>query len=84
MKTVWKYEFRRGEPSQTLQMPEGAFPLRVGLQGTSFCLWACVCPDNALEQRNFTITGTGHPVLLCAKYIGSISEGPFEWHVWED
>lgn len=82
MKTVWKYPIAR-QMSTSIDMPAGASPLRVGIQSGFICIWVCVIPELEKERRNFQVSGTGDPVPLSAKYIGSVTDGPFEWHVWE-
>lgn len=85
-KTVWKYTFRKpfGEP-ETFVMPKGASLLRVGMQGSQLCVWACVAPTTPpeTETRTLMVSGTGHLVPMMAAYVDGCSFGPLEWHVWE-
>lgn len=83
MKAIWKYIINN-EFVKELEMPLGASIVRVGLQGPNVCLWACVLlGDSTTEKRFFYFSGTGHPVALKDCYVGSFTQGPFEWHVWE-
>lgn len=84
MKTVWKFQLGGPLDGRTkVEMPMGASPIRVGMQGGYYYLWAVVDSEAPKEHRTFFITGTGFPVEMKNPYIGSFSNGPFEWHVWE-
>lgn len=83
MKTVWKYPFPENVIDATFVVPDGGIFLRTAVQNGTLCMWFCVISDLPKEQRRFLVTGTGHPVPSDAKYCGSCSDGPFEWHVWE-
>jgi hypothetical protein len=83
-KTVWKYQLDKSVGIPTvLDMPAGSSVLRVAFQGFDLCLWACVIPGKPIVVREFFISGTGHAVPMTAEYIDSVSQPPFEWHVWE-
>jgi hypothetical protein len=37
-----------------------------------------------MEERYFRIYGTGHTMPeACGKYIGTVQQGAFVWHVFE-
>ena len=57
-KTIWKFSLAVTD-IQTIQMPEGAEPLTVAVQGTEPCLWARVDPAAPLTSRIFLTHGTG-------------------------
>lgn len=82
-KTIWKYAFA-GKTRVTFEMPIGSEPVRVATQGDDICIWAVVSPETEeKELRKFYISGTGHGVAMKDRYIGSATQGPFEWHIWE-
>ncbi len=81
-KTVWKFPLLLGDETK-LEMPQLAEVVRVGSQGEAVMLWALVLPDAPKEERFFFVSGTVHPVEMSAAYIGSVTMGRFEWHVWE-
>lgn len=56
---IWKYEIPIGSTFR-LDMPKGAIPLTVALQGDQPCLWAIVQCEAPREPRQFVIRGTGH------------------------
>lgn len=66
-------------------MPTGATVLHVGIQRRIITLWALVDPDANPSIRHFAVVGTGHPAPDAdeGRYIGTVSEGPFVWHVFE-
>lgn len=82
MKTIWKYEIDAGY--NLLKMPKGAEALTVQLQGWEPQLWAVVDPEAPLEDRIFSIYGTGHVVPSShGKYVATYHQGPLVWHVFE-
>ncbi len=47
--------------------------------------WFVVDPDADLLSRRFLLRGTGHPLDLEAtgRFVGTVLDGPFVWHVFE-
>lgn len=84
-KTIWKYVFDMEKGHlQKFGMSPGGNVVRVAMQNGSICIWVCLVPDEfKIKVRQFYFTGTGHKVPLQDAYIGSCTDGPFEWHVWE-
>ena len=80
--TVWKYRLELGDYF-SLDLPEGALPLRVGMQDGALHLWALVDPYRPVTRRTFRIAGTGHPVRATDPYIGTVHDRVFVWHVFE-
>ena len=82
---IWKYELALGPDSVfDVKMPKGAQVLCVQNQGGDIFLWAKVDPEGERERRKFAIYGTGNPVPANGTYIGTVQQGPFEWHVFEE
>jgi hypothetical protein len=81
MKTIWKFEMPG--PACVIDMPVGAQVIRIARQGAAICLWAIVESDNALEKRVFATIGTGRPIPLDGRYLGTWDDGPFVWHLFE-
>lgn len=69
-----------------ISMPDGAEVLSVGLQHGLVTVWALVDPDALLVSRAFLIAGTGQPCLRrrLGRFIGTVFDGVFVWHVWEE
>lgn len=80
MRTVRKFHISQ---DCRLNIPEGAVILRAGRQGSDVVLWVDVDDTAPPESRVFCITGTGHAVPDGARYVGGVSQPPFEWHIWE-
>lgn len=85
MGLIYKYPLRLTD-TQNVVMPRGARILTVQMQNAVPTLWAEVDPtDSVGEQRHITIIGTGNghtsPHSL---YLGTVQDGPFVWHVFED
>ncbi len=78
---VWKFPLIPGETPYS--MPRGARVIHVDTQpGYHAVMWALVDADNGVEDRRFTIVGTGHPVPS-GSYVGTCKDGEFVWHVFD-
>ena len=94
MKTIWKFPLAIAR-TQRINMPEGAMSLHVAVQDTrepaangirhvkTLTLWALVEGTAEVEERAFTVVGTGHPVPD-GGYIGSAMMDELVWHVFEE
>lgn len=82
METVYKYPLEITD-EQELEIPAGAKILSVQFQGGQLCLWAEVNPKHEMVRLIIDIEGTGHPLHPKRKYIGTVQQGPFVWHVYE-
>lgn len=82
--TIWKYDIPI-EDYFELDMPSGARPLHVAMQGSQPCLWALVAPEEAGNRKHrFRLAGTGHSIERdqATAYVGTFQMGPFVWHVF--
>lgn len=77
---VWKFKLSRG--FQVLDLPADAEPLCVHMQGDLRCIWFRVNPDLPTVRRRFVTVGTGWPDAY-GKYIGTLHDGGYVWHVFE-
>jgi hypothetical protein len=86
MKTIWKYTIDHKD-SQDIRMPKGAFILTAQNQNNQLFLWAEVNPKATKETRVIEIFGTGTPIEedmgVERKYIATVQEDVFVWHVYE-
>lgn len=83
---VFKYPIltpHSGSPVVPVEMPQGSRALEFQYQDGVPCLWAEVDPSRATERRHFEIFGTGHLIPLDAKYVGTVQDPPFVWHLYE-
>ncbi len=86
-RTIWKFQLEIKD-EQSILMPAGAEILTVQVQHGIPCVWALVLPSVPMEQREFRIYGTGHPVddsEIFLSYIGTyqLQEGSLVFHVFE-
>jgi hypothetical protein len=82
---IWKFEFEVADRVE-VEMPEGAFVLSAGVQNPGkICVWAIVNPDARKQKRIFQVRGTGHEVfmVMANKFVGTVFDGVFVWHVFE-
>lgn len=85
MKAVWKFLLAL-QDFQVVEMPDGARPLHVAVQGGSIALWALVDPKQPKTMRGFYLHGTGHPIgQEVGAHVGSVlmQGGALVWHVFE-
>lgn len=82
--TIWKFPLLIRD-QQSVSMPKDAEILTVQMQHGEACLWAEVDPTEKTEVRTILILGTGHAFRrgLMRKYIGTVQDGDFVWHVYE-
>ena len=83
---IWKYDLVV-TCTQGLMIPQAAEILSVENQNGTICLW-CLCDTHKeKEQRIIEIIGTGNPVVqdmgVSRKFIGTVLDGQFVWHVFE-
>lgn len=85
MNEVWKYRLRI-VGGNTIEMPRDATTLTVAMQDGHLTAWALVDPRAEREGRKFIVTGTGIPIELSngTQYIGTVQDGVFVWHVFEE
>ncbi len=90
MKKIFKYHINY--TAKSIKLPVGAILLSVGMQRDKLMLWAIVEYDDdgrkkvPTEARRIRIVGTGHdmtPDMEQGKFIGTVFNGPFVWHVFE-
>lgn len=80
MKTIYKYPLA---DSGLLNLPTGAKIVHCDVQRDIPTLWIEVDTVAELEERRFTVYGTGHPIGDNATHVGTYFDGPFVWHVYE-
>lgn len=84
IRTIWKFGLQLTD-RQTIEMPRAAEVLTAQMQGNTLCLWAEVVIGRHPEKREFLIIGTGNPIdpSVEKKYIGTVQQNGFVWHVFE-
>lgn len=81
---VWKFEIPID--GFKVEIPQGAVPLSVGIQGNAIMVWATVDPSAPKVTRAFPIYGTGHkipPEDRDLPFIGTVFIGPYVFHVFD-
>lgn len=89
-KTIWKFVLSL-EQEAVLEMPKDAEILHaeigrhsIRLNPPLIWIWAIVEPGAPIENRHFSIRGTGHDLdSAAAHYIATLMDGPFVWHLFE-
>ena len=84
---IFKYDLGTGHPNFTAEvsMPKDSTVRSVGMQGGKIIVWASVSDCVPTVRHSFRILGTGIPHILpsSAKFVGTVFDGPFVWHVFD-
>jgi hypothetical protein len=83
-KTIWKFPLSLVD-QQVIELRQGAHVLSVGLDSQSdLCLWAHLDPHEGPLTAKVRIVGTGRPAegLERYRFLGSVLQGSFVWHVF--
>lgn len=85
LKTIWKETFEITSRVQKKEMPKGAEIKHVDRQGDLLCAWFECNPQREVEQRCFTVVGTGHKLNNLHEYVGTMisKSESFVWHLFE-
>ncbi len=78
-RSIFKYSLTDG----VVYMPKDAEILKVGMQDGIPCLWAMVDPHGEREMRYFTALGTGMLIPDDWRYVGTLFDRQYVWHVFE-
>ena len=81
MKTIHKYVL--AHCNNEISAPSGAIPLTVQYQENALCVWMEVQESNPLVRRRILVVGTGFQIDEEMRYIGTVQEPPFVWHVYD-
>jgi hypothetical protein len=86
MNAVYKTPLDPEAETQIVQIQHGAQPLKLDYQKGFAMIWWLVDPREPLTSRKIRVVGTGWAVELLRKeaYIGTLYNGPFVWHYFED
>ena len=85
MQTVYKYPIQELREIVELELPSCSRILHVYPQRYGICVWALVNPHNkTTEIHRLRIAGTGHPIEGNWRYLTSIHESVFVWHIFEE
>lgn len=82
MKTIHEYRCPFAN-TVAIPMPEGAEVLTVQIQNGEPHIWALVDTEKPRKLRSFEIVGTGQPADNLGRYVGTVQDGSFVWHVFE-
>lgn len=84
MQTIHKFTFDIAD-TVVVQMPERSTPVSVATAGYGrINVWASVETDFDMSPVTLYVRGTGHPLCEAdeAKFLGTVQDGPFVWHVF--
>lgn len=83
--TIWKFGLGMACTTYDIDMPEGAAVVHAAQQAGQFTVWALVDSEKPRTRRTFAIYGTGWDITSPPnlRYIATLHEDPFVWHVFE-
>lgn len=81
MRVIYKYPLPSAINSVALNA--NAEILCVQLQENVITMWALVDTDNPIINRTFAVYGTGNEIESFSKYVGTVQQNQFVWHVFE-
>ena len=84
-RVIYKYPLQLRK-EQKLPLPQAANVINVGVQDGTITLWAMVDTDAPSEEITIRIYGTGQEIdpNLVLYPLGTVFDGPYVWHVFED
>lgn len=82
--TIWKFPIRITD-RQIIEIPVCNKIMHVGLDPRGdLCFWAEVQPDSERVKKMFYVVGTGGRIPGDSMgHLGSITMGPFVWHLYQ-
>ncbi len=83
MLEIWKYPINDGNSQSEIDVPENHAILTVAYQSGQLCLWVSVDPKSPKIHKLISSVGTGFPYNPTAKFIGTVQQGPFVWHIFD-
>ena len=84
MKTIHKFRLQGYHGTQWIDLPLNAKPISAQMQHGALCVWAEVDEVNRLVPHEFFVAGTGQlgPAYGRWRFISTVQDGPFVWHVY--
>lgn len=84
MKAVFKYSIAEGEMQFTIELPDSAKFLSLGLQGGDPFMWFLVDTEEITTEVHMLDVGTGWPIEHeSAKFLGTYQKDAFVHHIFE-
>jgi hypothetical protein len=83
LRKVYKYPIHLTAENH-LKVPIGGVVRHVNMQDDQMCLWIEVDLSKDSEFRTFGVFGTGHQIPEGWFYHGTVLDGAFIWHIYEE
>lgn len=68
---------------QEIFAPRNAEILSVGMQDGEIIVWMTVNPQEPFLYHRVYVVGTGREVPSHCKFVGTVFDGPFVWHIFK-
>lgn len=83
VRAIWKYRLPIKTGEQELGIPPDGRVVHVGMQAGQIAMWVEVDPSEGEGPRIFRVAATGEGVDDLWKYVGTVLDDPYVWHVFE-
>ncbi len=81
---IWKFPIELKHETQQIKGPAPLNILHFGIQDTKLTVWAEVDPTAAEIRVWLRVVGTGSDIPSNWTYRGTLQDGCFVWHLYED
>lgn len=83
MERIWKFGLLLIDGVQTIEAPISFRVVHAAMQGPQLFVWAVVDPMTTMSTHQFHVYGTGQDIDRGRKYVMSVMDHEFVWHVFE-
>lgn len=85
MRTVWKYVIPIDGGIHEFVVPLDAELAHVGQQEQGYVtMWLVIDSEQPKQVARFQVVGTGFPIPENWEHVGTVQEGAFVWHLFEE
>ncbi|KAA0117846.1 hypothetical protein CIW48_26955 [Methylobacterium sp. P1-11] len=84
MAQIWKFDVKPSLEPITFKAPGLGKALFFGLQDHQARVWMKIKPGHPEVERRIQVVGTGHDIPENWRYVGSVQDGPYVWHCFQE
>lgn len=84
MAQLWKFDVAPSAGPQVIKAPGLGKAVFFAMQGGQPRVWMKVKPDHPEVERQIQVVGTGHDIPNNWRYVGSLQDGPYVWHLFQE
>ena len=84
MPQIWKFDVAPTAGPQVVKAPGLSDAVLFAMQGNHPHVWMRVEPGQPEVERRIQVVGTGHEIPGDWRHVGSLQDGPFVWHLFQE